>query len=274
MASGNSTCPCLNVSNILSSAIAVTRNGHYASPVYGSECRIWPALELPDPCDGTFCDAWCYVNQSKCMASPIFFEATRTFPILVDKLFFSHGTCSGQEEAMYNAAQEAVGTTLRIAVPQSSYPHFFKRDADGQVYYGRGALYYDESIPWEGAMVEFVNALLAIAPWKNVSFQTLSGGAMTLWPGSPWTASVQDVGSGVADMSIAPLDVTAERLKLSAFSGTLYQDELYLWVPRPVSGSAESFSQTAVQIFEPFGSELWLTLLAVVFGMVIGGGLG
>jgi len=84
-----------------------------------------------------------------------------------------------------------------------------------------------------------------------------SKGSNVLHPTSSFTAAVQDVANGLADMSIGPFWVTAERMKMSAFTLPLGYDRTFLVIPKP--GSVNFLS-----VFSPFSWGLWILILGII----------
>eukprot|EP00956_Cyclotella_meneghiniana_P012088 scaffold17153_cov65-Cyclotella_meneghiniana.AAC.3 len=94
----------------------------------------------------------------------------------------------------------------------------------------------------------------------NITYR--SEESSVLHPGSSFTAAVQDIANGLADMSIGPFWVTIERLKMSAFTLPLGYDRIFLVIPDP--GSTDSLIQQIQKIFSPFLLELWILIVAVI----------
>lgn len=196
-------------------------------------------------------------------------RATHEFPAVDDRLFYSYDTCATGQHDIYGDSVSAAlgaGRAVRVGFPFSLYPLHYKRLAGGEAYYGRGDVYADDSIPWEGIFVDYVRALAAEAPWGNLSFHGTSTGAQLAVPNSSWTAAVHDVGSGVFDLGASDFWVTRERADMSGFSHEIYEEHLYLWVPRPALEGDIGFFEAATKIFKPFAASLWLTLAAIVVG--------
>ena len=56
--------------------------------------------------------------------------------------------------------------------------------------------------------------------------------------------------------------ITAERLKLTAFTLPLFYDKTVLMIPNP--GTDESFSQQVRKVMTPFTTELWGLIIATI----------
>jgi hypothetical protein len=107
--------------------------------------------------------AWCYVDQEKCKHSTFDFIRSENFPSR--GLFFSYRTCgSGSEFFSEHNPRSLRGVEpykrLTVAIPAMDFPMHFKRDpTTGAVATGTGPLYLDDSVPWEGSMINFLEGL-------------------------------------------------------------------------------------------------------------------
>lgn len=207
LAIGNASCPCINVTSNLLGPEVVAKSGYRPPVGYGSsECRDWDALR--DECSAasppSWCSLnWCYVDRDVCMGSSMYVRRSIEFPAS-DNLYYSWETCAdtlgtlNKEDEIYQkylSKSENDGRLVRVGIPECWHPYHFKRDSTGAVYEGKGAIYTNPAIPWEGIIPNYLNAMLPYTSWRNVTFVTVSGGAQRYFPGSMWTAAVQDVSS-------------------------------------------------------------------------------
>jgi hypothetical protein len=212
-----------------------------------------------------FCDAsWCYVDAERCRGSTHVFAAST-----VDAdAFYSYSTCneSGRAWWDYQAIQAVEGRVLRVAIPSMDYPMHFKRDpATGEVATGVGPLYRDDSVPFEGSMIQYLDAVLQHSNLAGFNYTWASVGSRHAHPDSKWTAAVYDVALGLTDMGGSDFWLTTQRARMSAFSAPFDVDHIYLWVPRPVVD--DSFGAQIGKMFRPFHWTLWLTIGGVIVGM-------
>jgi len=158
------------------------------------------------------------------------------------------------------------GEVFRVGIPTMVYPMHFKRDATGAVVLGvEDPLYFDDSVPWEGIMIDYMDALLSVAPYAGFNYTFTTPVSRLAFPGSKWTATVFDVTKHVVDMGGTDFWVTAERTAMTAFASAFSIDLHHLWVLRPTKD--DSFLTVASKVFVPFSNELWLLLLGVTIAM-------
>ena len=172
----NPACPCINVTDLLLStalAVPVGIQPNVLPHSYGSlSCRAWDS-DLYDVClrnasAHEWCSAeWCYVDGAKCKLSSQYYRASLTFPTLGRDLFFSYDTCrrstlpsASNLFANYLLGSNQQGREVLVGLPFSVAPKHFKRYPNGSIYSGVGAIYLNDSIPWEGIFVQCVLVLI------------------------------------------------------------------------------------------------------------------
>lgn len=166
---------------------------------------------------------WCYVDPVVCKTSSLVYSRTVLFFPL--KLYYSYATCSSGKQQFRQEHRSAIanGMHWNIALPALDYPMHFKRDADGAVVTGIGPLYRNDSVPWEGSMISYVNDMLSknsnLSGW---TFTWASDGSRVEHPGSLWTAAASEVARGLVDVAVSDFWVTAERVKASASPNTSF----------------------------------------------------
>ena len=161
-------------------------------------------------------------------------------------IFYSFGTCSDGipttgESLAYLAATDSIATIgagqmLQVAIPTMDFPIHFKRDASGAVVLGvEDDLYYDDSVPWEGSMINYMDAILSIAPYAAFNYTYTTPTSRVVFPDSKWTATVHDVQKRVVDIGGSDFWVTAERTGMVAFSASFSIDLICmtLWISNP-----------------------------------------
>jgi len=218
--------------------------------------------------------AWCYVDMEACRRSGLDVQGTVLFDGL--NLYYSYGTCLDTEEGQEAAlafqrdgspiATFGQGEVLAVGIPYMDYPTHFKRDSDGAVLIGVDhEVYFDDSVKWEGSMIDFLDEIVSVAPYAAFNYTYTSPVARLASGGSSWTATVYDVEKRLLDMGGSDFWVTAERAEMTAFSTSYHIDLHYLWVPRPKKDN--SFVTVATRVFIPFSNELWALLISVTVAM-------
>ncbi|KAL1525291.1 hypothetical protein AB1Y20_020153 [Prymnesium parvum] len=260
---------------------------HYPLDYGLARCHVWDDA-LPPFCNGApprpaFCATpWCFIDPARCRATktPIW-KAHLLQPL---PLYYSYETCvqngslqsllqarvAEEQWVSYTVLTPLVGVTLTVGFAALWWPSHFKRDELGaEVSYGHPRyeeIYTNDSIPWEGVSVEFFGALLDEANrlGLNVSaVHTYVSGAARHRHANPWTAAVDDVGTGLLDVSPGELWPTPDRLKLAPFTLPYKESEFWLFVPRPddESASVSAFSHLS-RCFLPFTEGLWGAIIA------------
>ena len=148
--------------------------------------------------------------------------------------------------------------------------YHFKRDQPGGAPLTSSAPYElshyrDDSVPWEGVLVQFF-AKLAERTYPGLGSPswvlTWTSASSRAQHSSSWTAAVSrvplqphlcrrmqpvvlgaatttlmwqvnDVALGIADVGCSLFWMTAERLEMSSFTANLLSDQFYLFVPKP-----------------------------------------
>ena len=244
---------------------------------YGSTCSAWDAGLLPYCAGSRNASAcarqWCYVDYSTCRLSQIATDRSRLFQSSGSGLFYSYETCDSQasqpiSELASRAHTVASTMTLTIAVAANDPPVIFKRDpSTGEPEpAGLSASYFNDSVPWEGALVNFY-AEISQRYGANFRFATVSG-ASALAYADRWTAAGYEATRGIVDLSV-PTWHTSDRSEMSAFAAPLYNDYYYLYVP--VSRAYVSMLERASYAFLPFSIPLWLVcgLITIIMGAVV-----
>ena len=103
--------------------------------------------------------------------------------------------------------------------------------------------YRDDSVVWEGVLVDYFHKLEEyFAKLAGSSYTGLGSPKWVLtWTSassraqhtSSWTAAVNDVALGIADIGCSLFWMTAERLGMASFTANLLSDQFYLFVPKP-----------------------------------------
>ena len=246
---------------------------------YGSSCAPWDSA-LPPDCNTSYAPSWCalswcYVDKDACKATTHDIQRSVYFPSRRD-LFFSYGTChpdgTAFDFASYQQKVDFGGVDLVVGIPGLDSPTHFKRDQNGERIYGGndtlGTMYSDESVPFEGAIIDYLEALKPFVLKHNISgftYTWTSGGARTL-SASAWTGAVHEVANKVVDMAASTFWVTTQRTLIvnpGRFTASVDYDYFYLWVRRP-SLRTDLWTR-AWTLIRVFGYDLWAVWFAIIF---------
>ena len=249
---------------------------------YGSTCSAWDT-DLPPYCTGSNITGsnassvcarqWCYVDYSTCRRSQIAAERSRLFQSSGSGLFYSYETCDGQTSQpaslLVSRAQSVASTmTLTIAVPGNDPPIIFKRDLRTGEPEPEGvtASYYNDTVPWEGALVDFY-AEISRRHGASFQFTAISGASMGAYANA-WTASGYEASRGAADMGV-PIWRTSDRSEMAAFAAPLHMEYFHLYVKE--SRRDVSVWDRAAFAFLPFSIPLWIVcgLITIAMGAVV-----
>jgi len=155
--------------------------------------------------------------------------------------------------------------TLSVTIPDMWYPVHYKSNADGEVYNFSGAEYYNNSVPWQGWMIDYMNAIVDMSGATGLNYTFRTGGSDKAMPESVYSAAVYDVGSGLSDLAVSVLWITSDRLLISPFTMPVAMDDMYLWIREPTIDN--SWNANARKILNPFEPSLWAILVGLVFLM-------
>jgi len=186
-------------------------------------------------------------------------------------VFYSYDTCNSTAGDWLAVASEKVGdkvvlggTLMRANIPRYKEPLMYKRDPNsGEILTERGNEYYNNSVPYEGVYLNYLNKIVEFSNGDvNITYTHASKASSRVYPESSFTAAVHDLENGLVDLSVGPFWVTGQRLKMAAFTLPLIYDKTLLVIPNPVT--TESLNEQTRRVLAPFSNELWVLLLAVV----------
>eukprot|EP00585_Thalassiosira_rotula_P003175 CAMPEP_0196133054 /NCGR_PEP_ID=MMETSP0910-20130528/2434_1 /TAXON_ID=49265 /ORGANISM="Thalassiosira rotula, Strain GSO102" /LENGTH=940 /DNA_ID=CAMNT_0041392735 /DNA_START=39 /DNA_END=2861 /DNA_ORIENTATION=+ len=288
---GNEGCPCTDASDILRSfpdrscrlpdgqdGIMLNAEALCVPYTYGSTVCNHHDLIYDPKCDTSkelgeddipaYCiRSFCYVDAVTCRQSSeerVF--RTDRFPRddNVD-LFYSYSTCGSTDEDWIQNLNESElsGKTILAIVPEYSSPIMYKRDRTGKILSKPGPEYYDSSVKYEGAIIEYLNELKRISKGKlNIEYTFGSGAGKKMHSESKYTAAVQDIADGLADMAVGGFWITGQRLELTTFTVPLYDDRTVLVIPRP--GNTSSLPKQTSKVLEPFELGVWGLIILLI----------
>jgi hypothetical protein len=147
-------------------------------------------------------------------------------------------------------------------------PAHYKLAADGNKALSTGSEYFDDSIPWQGWVIDYLDAVLEISNMKSFNYTHRSGGSEVAVTSSIYTGAVYDVQTGLSCMAASLFWITSERLAMTAFTTTIATDKIYLWIENP-SSSSDTVSYNLSKVLLPFDQSLWIALILAVCGVSI-----
>lgn len=182
-------------------------------------------------------------------------------------LFWSYTVCDSLEDWDHTSVKKQTlgGATILATTPQAYFPPYhYKRNELGEVLSKPGEEYWNKTIPFEGAMVDYLDQLQTLAAGDfNVEWTFGSKASKLIHPSSAYTASVQDVQDGLIDMAVGPIWMTGERLTISSYTVPLFYSPTVMIVPAP--GVDDSLRAQTSKVFAPFEMGVWLMIGLIIF---------
>ncbi|KAL7526580.1 hypothetical protein ACHAXR_005246 [Thalassiosira sp. AJA248-18] len=184
--------------------------------------------------------------------------------------FYSYSTCGSSADDWKQYLQEQT-ISLSTIVPTYSAPLMYKRSPSGDILTSDtvGAEYYNSSVPFEGVFVNYLDNLMSIADADlNINYTFGSKAGRRVYSSTKYTAAIQDIQDGLADMAIGSFWVTGQRLRITSFTIPLYYDKTVLVIPKP--GDNSSLNAQTSKVLEPFTMAMWvLIILLITFTAVL-----
>ncbi|KAL7531912.1 hypothetical protein ACHAWF_003952 [Thalassiosira exigua] len=230
ISTGMDGCSCIDASDILATlddracittaggqkGVMLTAEGPCVPFSYGSNvCRAYDAIYNPE-CETSgvmfgqnleLCLApFCYVDAEACRTSSAerLYRSTYFPQNMGIDLFYSFTTCDPSLDDWKRNEQNHTlgGVTIKAAVPAAYFsPFAYKRDLNGEILKESGNEYYNDDIPFEGALIDYLHRLQAISGGDfNVTYTHASRASSLVHPDSAYTAVVQDIEDGLVDM--------------------------------------------------------------------------
>ena len=252
MYSGSDGCKCINQTSILASlqnrdcitsagrpGVDLTIEGSCVPYDYGSSnclqhdylhdsrCQGDPSVaEIPNWCF----QSWCYVDANSCKKNSDEDIYRSDYFQSLQSLFYSYSTCNSTdyfwqlELESTNNVLGVEGISITAIVPDYQYPMLNKKLPNGTTIYERlnddAHYYFDDTIPFGGLYIDYINSLTDMSNGyiQNVTYTHTSRANLKRYPEESYTAAVQDVKNGLADMAVGPFWITAKRLKMTTFT--------------------------------------------------------
>jgi len=213
-------------------------------------------------------DQWCFVDKATCKNSTELFYRTSTSTLSEANLFYSYSTCNSSAQAWlsFQTMKSLEGKSVRVTIPGYVPPAHYKNDENGErAHPSLTSIYNNDSIPWKGFVVDYLNALDKISNNAGFKFTHNSVGSKTVIKDSNYTASVYDVQVGLADMAAGYFWITSERLKMTTFTTAVATDKIFLWVLEKNESWEDEFVYFTRNMLVPFHPSLWMLLLWSIF---------
>lgn len=212
-----------------------------------------------------FCyESWCYVDYEKCRRSNHAQHKSTLFP----GLYYSYDTCNatGNFYFEHTTTSNLRGANISVVIPGSLFPYHYKRTAEGEIASYEGPEYYNDTIPYQGSIIDYMDKLQTLTAVNQFSYTFRSGKQGSGFSSSSFSTSVHDVQRGVVDMSASIFAMTSERLLETTFTAPFIVDPNILLVSRPKMDT--SLLAQAKTTLAPFSMHLWglLSLCFITFG--------
>ena len=237
---------------------------------YGSNNCMAHDLEVDSRClknnndepPPSFCfETWCYVDPTRCKTSKHWYYKSDLLPD--SGAFYSYSACNSTADPWLDLHSTAAleNITLKVLLPAVWYPYHYKETETGEPAGFYGPEYFNDTVPWKGADIDYLNAIKDISNIGAIEYTFVSGAALNWTNG--WTAAVRDVQAGLACFALSNFWVTVDRLSMTSFTVPIFQEKMYLFAA--LSSSADNDQSTvaenAAQVFMPFSWQLWLLLI-------------
>ena len=181
-------------------------------------------------------------------------------------LFYSYTTCDPSFDDWTRVEQKHTlgGVTILATVPGAYFPPYtYKRDFNGEILTDAGDEYYDDSVPFEGVLIDYLSRLQKLSGGDfNITYVHGSRASKLVHPTSAYTAAVQDIEDGLIDLSVGPFWITGERLQMTPFTVPLFQSRTVLVIPKP--GADNSLGAQISKVLEPFTLGAWALILGII----------
>jgi len=204
---------------------------------------------------------YCYVDAEKCRNSTEMVYTSDSFPFLSTSLHFSYTTCGSKDFPPSSIAIDTSGGKMvKGTVVGSEFPLQYKLD-DGLLVPWGGPQVFNDSIPWSGLLINYLNDLNQDV--IEIELISPTGGSMV--SGHSYDSSIKDIESGISSFGVGLFWVTTERLQRVAYSAPILWDKFFLVIERPAPNTALSFQ--IQKILKPFTVNLWFVIIGTIFLM-------
>lgn len=210
-------------------------------------------------------NAFCYVDATQCKTAPeLFYKSTR-FPDQ-EALFYSYSTCNSTADDWLSYQT----TDVFLSRPNQNLVLVIPADYEPVHYKTNESHYYDDTKPWKGWFIDYLNAIVEISNIPGIDYTHTSIGATELLANvsSSWTKAVHDVKAGIVDGGASNFWVTNERLEMAPFTVPMAPDKFFLWVEQPEVEDG-TLLYNSQKLLLPFSKELWLAIVVVVMSYAL-----
>ena len=122
---------------------------------------------------------------------------------------------------------------ILFVVPGFWHPAHYKIGASGSHNDISEQDYLNDTIPWEGWLMNYLDAVLEVSDISGWNYTHRSGGSSVVVTSSIWTAAVYDIQAGLSCLSSSLFWITTERLQMTSFTTPLTIDKVMLYIKNP-----------------------------------------
>ena len=140
---------------------------------------------------------------------------------------------------------------ILFVVPEFWYPVHYKIGANGSHNDVSEQDYLNDTIPWEGWLMDYLDAVLDVSDISGLNYTHRSGGSAVVVTSSVYTASVYDIQAGLSCLSPSLFWITTERLLMTSFTTSLAIDKIMLYIKNPSSDKNKVSSCSTVMCTFP-----------------------
>jgi len=154
------------------------------------------AVLLPEFCR----ESWCYVDSTLCRDSSESFMRTDIFRDLLEanSLYYSYSTCNSTDyytDHDFATTLSTKGKFISVVVPDMLSPSHYKEAFDNDEADGDGdglslVLYENDTVPWKGWVIEYLNDVLDMSDIGGFNYTYRSKYSSIVKNSSFWTASL------------------------------------------------------------------------------------
>ena len=160
---GAEDCPCID--SFFPPGTICNENGCYGEDYGASACALHDVLAEDPLCIGDsppdYCsEEWCYVDVNQCKLSSEAVFASDIAPTSAG-LHYSYSTCNSTVDAWkkHLTTKDIRGKYVDVVIPQISHPRHYKMTESGEIAASNSAEYYNDTIPWQGWIIDYLSAI-------------------------------------------------------------------------------------------------------------------
>jgi hypothetical protein len=154
---------------------------------------------------------------------------------------------------------------ILFVIPDFWYPAHYKIGANGSHNDVSRPDYLNDTIPWEGWLMDCLDAVLDVSDMSGLNYTHRSGGSDVVVTSSAWTAAVYDIQAGLSCLSSSLFWITTERLQMTSFTSPLTIDKIMLYIKNPSSDKNKVSSCSTVMCTFRKIYTVWILYLIYFF---------